>query len=462
MGKATSSAIAHRGHIFHLAGDCDLAGARAALREHRDGVLLVDGAGRVLACGDAAEVPLPDGTLVEDHRGRILLPGFIDTHLHFPQVHLRHAFEEGGLLDWLERSVFPGEARLADPARASMAARDFVEALLRSGTTTALVFGSQFPHAQAALVDAATRAGLRLVLGRTLMTQGPRSAEPLLLPLAESLRLCREEIAAWHPRAPGGAPRLQVALVPRFALSLDRRGFRELGELCAEVRERGVYLATHLSEDAGGPRGEVARVRRHFGVRDYLDVYDGRAGRRPGPSLLGCRSVFAHAVHTTARERRRLAATGSGVAHCPTSQLYLGGRTMPLSRLQAAGVKIGLGSDVGAGDSFCLGSVLNAAWKVHRGARPPRTLHPAELLHLATQGGAQVLDLGRHLGSFDPGKEADFQVLDPQASPLLARRLADLDDQAGGSSADRLFAILMGMAELPPPRVHVGGRPLRA
>ncbi len=439
-------------HIITLQGSPTVAAADRALREFPDGAIVVDGRGRILDVGNRDQIQIPDGALIEDYRGLFLVPGFVDTHIHFPQVYLRDCYGGGSLLHWLEQWVFPGEAALADRRIAKSAAQDFVHALARAGTTTALIFGSQFTVAQEALYEELRRHGLRAVVGRTLMTHGPKAAAPLLTTLDEGLALCREEIAAIHPNSEAERDSLlRAAIIPRFALSLDARGFAKLGEFYAEQRERGVHFTTHLSENAEGPTGEVATVKKRFRVANYLDVYDGRIGRGRGrPSLLGERSTFAHAVHTTAPERKRLAKAGCSVAHCPSSQLFLGSGTMPWRKISEAGITIGAGSDVGAGDSFSIPTVLNAAWKVHMSAADRVTLSPASLLHLGTLGGAQALRLSDRIGTLEAGKDADFVLLDPRSDELLAKRLeATTGLPAAQARNQRLFALLMGG-----PRVH--------
>ena len=216
--------------------------------------------------------------------------------------------------------------------------------------------------------------------------------------------------------------------MPRFSLSVTRRTLRGLGELYAGVRDRGVYVHTHLSENAAPDGGEVAAVRAQYDVDAYLDTYDGRfeAGSRPGgESLLGRRSVFAHAVHCTDAELARLAETQSSIAHCPTSQQFLGSGTMPWRRTTAAGVTVAAGSDVGAGNRWLIPGVLDDAYKVHLSepGADAVALHPAELLFTGTLAGAQALDQDAHLGNFDVGKDADVVLVDLAGAPALARRL---------------------------------------
>lgn len=428
-----------RAHLLHLTGSPNLAEAPDSLVSIPDGAVSVDTDGRIVACGEWNATRAPDARVI-DRRGSFILPGFVDTHVHFPQVDVVDAWGGGTLLQWLQRHVFPAEARLADAAHARRCATDFVDGLLRAGTTCALIYGSQFEVAQAALFETIADRGLRAIVGRTTMVTGP---DALTTDAEEAIRRCRAEIDRWHPSADEVDDALvHVALIPRFALSLDPHALRLLEKLWTEVADRGVRFSTHLSEN-DDPGGELDQVRSTFGVERYLDVYDGVVDhQRVGPGFLGRRSVFAHAVHCDNGEYDRLAETGSSIAHCPTSQLFLGSGTMPLARVRQARVKLGLGSDIAAGDTFSIPEVANAAFKVHMSSGGSAAPPPADLLHLATLGGAQALDLGDRIGNLDPGKEADFVVVDPDRYPPLRRRL---EARCGDSPDDLLFALLLGM-----------------
>lgn len=348
----------HRGHVLTLVGDSTLADAASSLRHHADGGLLVDDSGRIAWCGPWDERPTVEATAI-DHHGAYLLPGFVDTHVHFPQVYCTDAYGGGSLLRWLDRVVFPAEARFADETYAKEAAGRFCDRLVEVGTTTSLVFGSQFRQAQDALFEAAVAHGLRMVSGRTIMTVGPPSATPLLTSEPDAVSLAADEIERWHPGA-GPLARtgsVRVALVPRFALSVTGTTLAALGELHDSVRDRGVHVTTHLSE-SGSPRaGEVGAVCASYRVDSYLDVYDGRfapGSRRAGSTLLGPRTVLAHAVHCTDSELQRITAAGAAIAHCPVSQQFLGSGTMPWRRVVASGATVSVGSDIAAGDEWFL------------------------------------------------------------------------------------------------------------
>ncbi|WP_408637798.1 amidohydrolase family protein [Nocardia bovistercoris] len=458
----------HWGHIFHVAGRPTVEDAADALISVPDGALVVDDDGRIRYCGERAELPAPArGDIVVDHRPGYLLPGFVDTHVHFPQTFAGDAYGGGQLLEWLTRCVYPAEARFADPGFAREAAVEFCRRRVAVGTTAAMVFGSAFRQAQDALFGETHRRGLRMVSGRGVQTTGEPAAAPLFTPEAEVVRSVRAEIDAWHAADTGEVDTalLHVAIVPRFALSVTPETLRRLGELYDQVRDRGVYFHTHLNENNRPGTGEVDTTKRVYGVRSYLDTYDGRflpGSEIGGSTLLGRRSILAHAVHCQDAELARMAETGTSIAHCPVSQQFLGSGTMPWRRTVASGVTVAAGTDYGGGDEWAIPRVLASAFKVHisEPGEDGVSLHPAQLLFTGTLAGARALDMERRFGNFDLGKEADFVVVDPSGSPALAATLAD-----GTRSEDpllardqTLFALLMGLDERAVAGVYVQGR----
>ncbi|MFT4216241.1 MAG: amidohydrolase family protein [Micropruina sp.] len=461
-------AAVHRGHVLHIAGDADLATADRQLVSVPDGALVVDAAGAVAWLGRYDELPVDYlfWPVVGDGSA-LLLPGFVDTHLHYPQTFTTDAYGGGQLLEWLEHCVFPAEARLADDEYAVRVARSFTRRRAQVGTTAAMVFGSAFPGAQDALFEAARDAGLRLVSGRGIQTVGPDSAAPLLTGEDEAIALVADEIDRWHCADTGevASALLQVAVVPRFSLSVTPRTLAALGELYAGVRDRGVYLHTHLNENNRPGDGEIAAVRARYGVDSYLDTYDGLflpGSKRGGESLLGRRTIMAHAVHCTDTELARLAASGTSIAHCPTSQQFLGSGTMPWRRTVAHDVTVALGTDVGAGDEWLIPRVANDAYKVHLSEPGDASvaLTPPQLLYLCTLAGAQALDQDRRFGNFDAGKEADFVTVEPDRDEHLALALAGAGDEPDPQRAlyQLLFTVLMGLREAAITAVHVRGR----
>lgn len=446
-----------RGHLIHIGGSPSPGAAGDHLVSEPDGALVVDGAGTIVFSGAHRSLPgeFTDAGVI-DHRPGFLLPGFIDTHIHFPQTYCTVAYGGGQLLDWLQRCVFPAEARLADPGFAQQTAIDFCRRRISAGTTAALVFGSAFPHAQDALFTESLRAGLRTISGRGIQTVGPASARPLITAEPAAIELTAAEITRWHAADTGdpATALVHAAVVPRFSLSVTARTLHALGELYAGVRDGGVYFHSHLSENIA----EIVAVRREYNVGSYLDTYDGRFGPDSsvaGRTLLGPRSVLAHAVHCQDAELARMAETGTSIAHCPTSQLFLGSGTMPWRRTVASGVNVALGSDVGGGDEWLMARVLNDCFKVHMSEPDAVSLHPADLLFTATLAGARALALEERIGNLDAGKEADFLVLDPQRQLLLAELLAQIEAE---DTERLLFTLLMGLREAAIAEVYVRGR----
>ncbi|MFO7690163.1 MAG: amidohydrolase family protein [Cryobacterium sp.] len=473
----TSTGLAHvyRGHVFHVAGAPTVQHAAAHLVSLPDGALVTTATGGIAWVGDVTRLPAEYAALpVTDTHGGFILPGFVDTHLHYPQTYATDSFGGGQLLEWLENSIFPAEARLRDPAFAAQTARDFTRQRIAAGTTSALVFGSAYPHAQDALFEETRRAGLRVVSGRGIQTVGSPAAQPLLTGETEALELAAAEIDRWHAvdtQDPATAL-LQVALVPRFSLSVTPRTLAGLGDLYDDARRRGVYFHSHLNENNRPVTGEIDAVKSAYGVERYLDTYDGLflpGGVRGGSSLLGRRSILAHAVHCRDDELRRLAETGSSIAHCPTSQQFLGSGTMPWARTSAVGVTVALGTDVGAGDEWLISRVLNDAYKTHL-SEPGVAgveLDPAALLFTGTLAGARALDMEERYGNFDVGKDADFLLIEPARWEPLARVLehgvAPAARATPATAAQQvLFALLMGLREPAITGVYVQGRRVTA
>lgn len=458
----------HFGHVFHVAGRPAVTAAAAALVSVSDGALVIDDRGHIVFCGERAGIPEEFSSVpVHDHRPGFLLPGFVDTHIHFPQTFAGDSYGGGQLLEWLDQCIFPSESRLADPEFAHRAAVEFCDRRIAAGTTAAMVFGSAFPRAQDALFSETQRRGLRIVSGRGIQTVGPASAAALLTSEDDAIRLTRDEIDKWHAADTGALATslLQVAIVPRFSLSVTTETLKNLGDLHDSVRDRGVYVHTHLNENNRPGTGEIDSVKQIFGVDSYLDTYDGKflpGSSVGGKSLLGRRTILAHCVHCDDAELERMAETGSSISHCPVSQLFLGSGTMPWKRTVASGVNIAAGTDFGGGDEWLIARVLGDAFKVHinEAGVDSVSMHPAEMLFTGTLAGARALDMEDRFGNFDVGKEADFLVVDPARTPALA---ASIDHGVRSPDASRardqtLFALLMGMRESSITDVYVRGR----
>ena len=412
----TNPVKAYRAAILHSIADPAVVGVEHSYEYFEDGLLVIDN-GQVAKVGHATELlPSLKGVAISEYRDALITPGFIDTHIHYPQTGMIASYGEQ-LLDWLNTYTFPTEQQFADKVHASEVAGIFLKELLRNGTTTALVFGSVHKQSVDAFFEAAEALNLRMIAGKVLMD---RNAPDYLTDTAETgYADSKELIERWH-----GTGRLHYAVTPRFAPTSTPEQLTLAGKLFAEYP--GLYMHTHLSEN----RQEIDWVKALFPERTgYLDVYDHY-------KLIGARAVFAHGVHLCDEECQRLAETGSAVAFCPTSNLFLGSGLFDLNKLEAHGVRVGLGTDVGAGTSFSQLQSLNEAYKVMQ--LQGKKLDPFKSLYLATLGGANALYLDDKLGNFESGKDADFVVLDYNATPLISYRM-----QQAKSLAERLFALTM-------------------
>jgi len=408
---------AYRAALLHCLADPREVGVEASHEYFEDGLLVVED-GKVVRNGHAADLlsTLPAGTEVIEYKDALITPGFIDTHIHYPQTGMIASYGEQ-LLDWLDTYTFPTERAFADKVHAGEVAQVFLRELLRNGTTTALVFGSVHKESVDAFFEQAHKLDLRMIAGKVLMD---RNAPDYLTDTAESgYADSKELIERWH-----GKGRLHYAVTPRFAPTSTPEQLALAGKLFQEYPD--LYMHTHLSEN----RKEIEWVRELFPERKgYLDVYDHHG-------LIGARSVFAHGVHLCDDECQRLGETGSAVAFCPTSNLFLGSGLFDLEKVEGFGVRVGLGTDVGAGTSFSQLQSLNEAYKVMQ--LQGKKLDPFKSLYLATLGGARALYLDDRIGSLQPGKDADFVVLDYKATPLIEYRLSQ-----ARSLEERLFALMI-------------------
>ncbi|WP_415755381.1 guanine deaminase [Pseudomonas leptonychotis] len=412
----TNPVKAYRAAILHSIADPAVVGVEQSYEYFEDGLLVIEN-GQVAKVGPAADLlPTLNGVEITEYRDALITPGFIDTHIHYPQTGMIASYGEQ-LLDWLNTYTFPTEQQFADKAHAADVAGIFLKELLRNGTTTALVFGSVHKQSVDAFFEAAEALNLRMIAGKVLMD---RNAPDYLTDTPESgYADSKELIERWH-----GKGRLHYAVTPRFAPTSTPEQLELAGKLFGEYPD--LYMHTHLSEN----RKEIEWVKALFPERTgYLDVYDHF-------KLIGARSVFAHGVHLCDDECKRLAETGSAVAFCPTSNLFLGSGLFDLNKLEEHGVRVGLGTDVGAGTSFSQLQSLNEAYKVMQ--LQGKKLDPFKSLYLATLGGANALYLDDKLGNFLPGKDADFVVLDYNATPLISYRM-----QQAKSLDERLFALTM-------------------
>ena len=388
-----------------------------------DGLVEVDAGGRIAAVRSAAGAPPETLEAAVDLRPWVVLPGMVDLHAHLPQVPNAGLGYALPLLDWLDRLTFPTERSWADPSIAERLAPAIFRAFAAAGTTTILAYGVVYAAAMDAAFRAAEAHGIRAILGKVMMDRltYDETIEPATI-LDRSLRESADLAARWHGAGEG---RLGYAVTPRFAVSCTAE---LLAASAALARDLGCWWQSHVSED----RGEIAEVARLFpDARDYVDVYD-RAG------ALGPRSVLAHAIHLSPREQARLVETGTPIAHCPTSNLFIGAGVMPLDERIAAGLAVGLGSDVSGGAELSLFGVMRTgayAQQALRAVSPdpvpaplnrasPKPLGPLDWLRLATLGGARALGLDATIGSIEVGKEADLIAVDPGRTAPLG---ADLD-----------------------------------
>ena len=457
----------HLGHIYHVAGSPTVSEAAAGLVSIPDGALIIDDGGGITFCGERTAIPAGhQAATVVDHRPGFLLPGFVDTHVHFPQTYAADSYGGGHLLEWLNLCMYRAESRFAEAEFAQLAAIEFCNRRIAAGTTAAMVFGSPFPEAQDALFTQTRRSGLRIVSGRGIQTVGPETARPLLTSESDAIRLTREEIDKWHAADTGNVDTalLHVAIVPRFSLAVTPTTLKNLGELYDSIRSSGVYVHSHLNENNRPDTGEVEATKRAYQVNSYLDTYDGKflpGSAVGGKSLLGRRTILAHGVHCQDVELARMAETGTSIAHCPVSQSFLGSGTMPWKRTVASEVNIAAGTDIGGGDEWLIPRVLGDAFKVHisESGEDAVSLHPAEMLFTGTLAGARALDMESRFGNFDVGKEADFVVVDPSGTPAL-QAVLNYGVRSGDADLARdqtLFALLMGIRESSIAEVYVRG-----
>jgi guanine deaminase len=398
-----------------------------------DGLIVVDGRGRIVSIEPVrAGQAVPDD--VVDVRPWVVLPGMVDLHVHLPQVPNAGLGYALPLLDWLDRLTFPTERSWADPALAERLAPAIFRAFAAAGTTTVLAYGVVYEAAMDVAFRAAEAHGIRAILGKVMMDRS--TYDPTIEPasiLERTLRETRGLAGRWHG-ADGG--RLGYAVTPRFAVSCTAELLAASAEL---ARELDCWWQTHVSED----RAEIVEVARLFpDARDYLDVYD-RAGG------LGPNTVLAHAIHLSPREQARVAETGTRLAHCPTSNLFIGAGIMPLADRLAAGITVGLGSDVSGGAELSMFGVMRtgayaqqarlamateagrAAGAAGAGAGPgvlgPAVLGPLDWLRLGTLDGARALGLDDRIGSIEPGKEADLIAVDPARTAPLDATIDDVN-----------------------------------
>ena len=358
--------------------------------------------------------PAGDGSTDAERIDGLIIPGLIDTHLHFPQVQIIGA-SASGLLDWLDRHTFPGEIAYSDPDHAERMAIAFFDRLLAHGTTTPVAYCASYPISVDAYFGEAERRGIAAFGGKTCMD---RNAPEALCDTAErAYSESKDLIDRWHGRG-----RLEYVITPRFAITSTPDQLSALGALASEHPD--LLVQTHMSET----KAEIAEVERLYpDARDYLDVYE-KAG------LLSSRLVLGHTIHLTEREVDRMAESGAVAAHCPTSNLFLGSGLLNLDRLERANVRTALATDIGGGTSWSMMRTMDAAFKIQM--LQGRRLDPLETFYLATLGNAQALGAADRIGTLEPGTDADVVVLDAKVTPEMQLRMEVVE-----SLEDELFLL---------------------
>jgi guanine deaminase len=428
-GPARNERIAIRGDLLDFVaepawGETD----SAAVRFRPDQWLLAAG-GRIVAA--QREAP-GEGWALHDHRGCLVLPGFVDTHVHSAQIDVIASYGTE-LLDWLTTHTFPAEARHAEPAHAEAAVAHFLDALLAHGTTSAVVFPTVHAGSVDALFRAAEARGMRVIAGKVLMDRN--APADLVDDVATGEREMEDLIVRWHGRA-----RLAYAVTVRFAPTSSRAQLALAGRLCRA--DPTLYMQTHLAES----QAEVRWVRELFPeARSYLDVY-------AAAGLLHAKSVFAHGIWLDDADRAALAAAGAQIAHSPSSNLFLGSGLFGWRAARDAGIHVSLASDVGGGTSLSMLRNMADAYKVQ--ALAGERLTAWQALHAATRGAAVALGLADEIGTLEPGRVADVCIWDPAAGPVASRRA-----EVARTLHERLFAWMTLADERNLVRTFVAGRP---
>ena len=429
----------HRGYVAFTER---LPNGRAQLQSFQDGAIGVSSSGEITYVGPWTHVENCDQVKVHNWGQALLLPGFVDTHVHFPQLDILGSYGEN-LLGWLKRYTFPAEEKYSDRSFAEHAARRFITELFRAGTTSAAVFSSSHFGATDALFSEAAQRGLRASIGQVSMN---RHAPDSLL--TKDLAIHEQEFESlrqrWHNYDEG---RISIAITPRFAPACTDDLLKLNGEMAKTCPT--ALIQTHYAES----QEEVAWVRELFPkAKDYLNVYEAF-------NLVNERTVLAHGIHISLDEIRRLAAAKASIAHCPSSNMFLGSGIMPWRDLcpetaHQSTVKFGLGSDVGAGTSFSLWRVMGDAYKSQKLAGT--SICPLELLARATVDGSDTLSpAASKPRGFQIGAPFDLQVVDWEKSDLLLEKMA-----GDCAPKDLLFSLIWLWEPSMTRAVYIGGKPV--
>ena len=425
--------LAIRGQTLSFRADPFAVPPEDAIVFDSDGAVVIEG-GLISAVGTAYEVLSHyPGIEVEHFPGHLVMAGFVDAHIHYPQTGIIASYG-AQLMEWLAKYTFPEELKFADPAYAATIAEIFLDEIVRNGTTTASIYCTVHPESVDAIFAAAQARGLRIVAGKSMMD---RNAPPGLL---DTPQRAHDEsaalIARWH-----GRDRLTYAVTPRFSVTSSDEQLEAMGALWKA--HPSTLMQTHLSENLR----EIESVVSLFPTaRDYLDTYE-RVG------LIGPGANFGHAIHLTSREIDRLRETGSGISHCPTSNLFIGSGLFDMAGLRQSKspVPVGLGTDVGGGSSFSMLATMRAAYEIAQ--LRDSSLHPIRAFWLATMGGAGLLRMDDRIGNLAPGKDADIVVLDLASTPAIAQR-----SKRAETVADMLFVQMIMGDDRAIAATYAGGR----
>jgi len=405
-----------RGSFLHFIEDpAKVADSADAYQYINDGLMVIND-GKVQSLTPFSEANAALYNNIEDKRGKLILPGFIDTHIHYPQTEMIASYGEQ-LLEWLDTYTFPTEQKFSDKQYAQKIAKFFINELFKNGTTSALVFATGHPESVDARFEEAQRVNMRLITGKVMMD---RNAPDYLLDTPQSsYDDSKVLIDKWHNKG-----RLQYAITPRFAPTSTAEQLRLAGKLRSQYPD--VYVHTHLSEN----KNEIEWVKSLYPERaGYFDVYEHYG-------LAGERSIFSHAIHLTEEEWHSIARTQSVISFCPTSNLFLGSGLFDLASAEKHDIRVGLGTDAGAGTSFSQLQSLNESYKIMQ--LQGNNLSAFKGLYLATLGSAASLSIDDKVGNFEVGKEADFVVMNLAATDLQKLRLAH-----STTLEDQLFALMM-------------------
>jgi len=431
IGEQPRRAI--RGRLLTFRSDPRFEG-EPAFRYFDDGVVLVEN-GKIAAIDEASKLlpTIPVGTPLDHYPLQLVLPGFIDTHVHYSQTRAIASYG-AQLLEWLHKYAFVEEQKLADPAHGALIARFFLDELLRNGTTTAAVYCTVYPQSVDAFFTESERRGTRMIAGKVMMD---RNAPDSLLDTAERSYLeSKHLLEKWHGRG-----RQHYAITPRFAITSTDAQLEAAGALAKDYPQ--AYVQTHLSENLA----EIALVKSLFPwAKTYTHAYD-RYG------LLGPRSLFGHCVHLEDSEIEMLSATKSVAVFCPTSNLFLGSGLFDMKRLRDHNrpVRIGLATDVGGGTSYSMLRTASESYKVLQ--LQGQSWSAFEAFYMLTRGNAEALGLSDRIGSLEPGMDADIIVLDARATPAMAHRM----ESVHGDLAEELFVLMTLGDDRAITRTYIGG-----